>query len=88
MPFKSTAQLGKCYRSKDESWNCKKWVKETDCICCLPNRVGGYRKRYMHSTEKVIGKTQTGPRGGKFFIIKEKDHKTNKMCHTKVYIPK
>ncbi len=42
MPFKSKAQMKKCFamRGKSKGWDCEKWAKETPDKKSLPNRVG------------------------------------------------
>jgi len=86
MPFKSKAQLRTCFSKRDPRWNCKQWVHETQSICNLPERVGQPKKsRTKRRGEKIIGKIQTGPRGGRFFVIKEKD-KNGIICEMKIYV--
>jgi hypothetical protein len=41
----------------------------------------------MKVGERIVGKIQQGPRGGKFFTIEEKDKK-GKICVMKVYLSK
>ena len=41
----------------------------------------------MRNGERVVGKVQTGVRGGKFFAIEEKDGKST-VCIMKVYVPR
>lgn len=45
------------------------------------------KRRCMKNGERIVGKVQTGPRGGKYFEIKEKDSK-GIVCIVKVYLPK
>jgi hypothetical protein len=86
MPFQSRSQLRTCFSKNDPRWNCKEWLKETPSICRLPEKKGlSIRCRGCRKGEKVIGPIQTGPRGGRFFIIEEKDRK-GKICEVKVYI--
>jgi hypothetical protein len=93
MPFKSKAQLRTCYGRKPKGWNCDSFLKETPSVCCLPEKVGMPQKpgsaksRCMRKGERIVGKVQTGARGGKYFLIEEKDGKSN-ICTMKVYIPK
>lgn len=102
MPFRSISQLSVCYSkrgfSKEKgltksrfsrgSWNCDKWLDETPSVCCLPYEKGDkVKSRCMKNGERIVGKVQTGPRGGKFFTITEKDKK-GKVCTIKVYLPK
>lgn len=86
MPFQSKSQLSTCYNKKDVRWKCDQFLKETPSVCCLPYRKGGkIKSRCMNNGERIKGKVQTGPRGGKFFLITEKD-KRGKICTVKVYI--
>jgi hypothetical protein len=97
MPFKSKSQLRTCYgrrteprgaRSK-ETWNCDQWLRETKSICCLPEKKGiPTKSRCLRNGERIKGKVQTGPRGGRFFIITEKDSRGRKICEVKVYLPR
>ncbi len=94
MPFKSKAQLATCYsrngktKKGKKGWNCDKWLKETPSICCLPDKTGQpVKKRCPRKGEKIKGKVQTGPRGGRFFVIREKDSK-GVICTVKVYLPR
>lgn len=91
MPFKSKRQLRTCYGTqaqRNSRWNCDRWLKETPSVCCLPERKGGkVKSRCMRKGERVKGPIQTGPRGGRFFVITEKDSR-GKVCDIKVYIPK
>jgi hypothetical protein len=41
----------------------------------------------MKKGERIIGKVQTGERGGRYFTITEKDKK-GLICTVKVYLPK
>lgn len=86
MPFKSISQLSTCYARPKKGWNCNHFLKATPSVCCLPYKSGGASKsRCMKSGERIVGKVQTGPKGGKFFTIKEKD-KAGIVCTVKVYI--
>jgi hypothetical protein len=86
MPFRSKAQLQACYRRKDKRWNCNEWLKETPSVCCLPYQKGGtVRSRCIRKGERIKGPVQVGPRGGKYFVITEKDKKGN-VCEIKVYV--
>jgi hypothetical protein len=101
MPFKSRSQLGVCYSrrtslrdsssrdsSKRKSWNCDEWLDKTPSVCCLPYRKGDpVKTRCMKKGERIIGKVQTGERGGRYFTITEKDKK-GLICTVKVYLPK
>jgi hypothetical protein len=88
MPFKSRSQLRTCYGKRDPRWNCDKWLKETPSVCCLPEKKGRRIKhRCLRSGERIKSIVQTGPRGGKFFTIKEKDDK-GEICTVKVYLPR
>lgn len=84
MPFKSKAQLRTCYSSR--RWDCDKWLEHTPSICCLPEKKGlPVKSRCIKDNEKVKGPIITGPRGGKFFVITEKNKK-GEMCQMKVYV--
>lgn len=86
MPFTSRSQYNTCLAKKDKRWDCDRWLKETPSLCCLPYRQGGtVKSRCMKNGERIIGKIQTGPRGGKYFIITERDKK-GVVCTVKVYI--
>lgn len=88
MPFQSKSQLRTCYGKKQPGWDCKKWLEHTPSVCCLPEKKGLPRKtRCIKPNERIVGKLQTGIRGGKFFVIEEKDKK-GKSCVTKIYVPK
>ncbi len=90
MPFKSKSQLRTCYGKQAKNWNCDQYLKETPSVCNLPERKRGdqpTKRRNLKINEKVKGKVQTGPRGGRYFIITEKDRKGVK-CRIKVYLPK
>lgn len=88
MPFKSKSQLQACYKRNDKRWDCKEWLDSTPSVCCLPYKKGGkVKSRCMKQGERITGSVQTGARGGKFFVITEKDSK-GVICHTKVYLPK
>jgi hypothetical protein len=41
----------------------------------------------MRKGERIVGKVQTGARGGRYFTIEEKDTR-GRVCIMKVYIPK
>ena len=102
MPFRSRAQMRTCYgkrsststrassskKTSSAKWDCDEWLSKTENICCLPEKVGSTKKcRPVKKNERVIGKVQTGPRGGRYFIITEKN-KGNKVCEVKVYLNK
>lgn len=86
MPFRSKAQLRTCYAGRLPGFStqkCDEWLKETPSVCCLPERVGMETKtRCQRNGEKVKGKVKTGPRGGRYFEIKEGN------CVVKVYLKK
>lgn len=88
MPFRSISQLQTCYKRQDPNWDCDYFLKETPSICSLPYKKGAksLKSRSVRKGEKTKGKVQVGPRGGKFFIIKEKDSK-GVICSIKVYLP-
>lgn len=86
MPFRSKSQLQACYKRGDSRWNCDKWLDETPSVCCLPYQKGGsVKSRCLRQGERVKGPVQTGARGGRFFVITEKD-KRGEICQTKVYL--
>lgn len=86
MPFRSRSQLRTCYARPKKGWNCSTWLKETPSICNLPERVGSEKKsRTSRTGEKIVGPVITGPRGGKYFVISERDSK-GVICEVKVYI--
>lgn len=86
MPFKSKSQLRTCYSRRPKGWDCDKFLQETKSICNLPEKVGYRTKtRSQRSGEKIVGKIQTGPRGGRFFTIREQDDK-GEICSIKVYL--
>ncbi len=99
MPFKSKSQLRTCYgkRSKTggQGWNCDLWLEETPSICDLPERhtqsrkgpsaSKGTKRRQRKRNEKIKGPIITGPRGGRYFIITERDKRGIK-CQIKVYV--
>lgn len=88
MPYKSKSQLSTCYGGRMKGVNCDKWLRETPSVCCLPYRKGGETKsRCLKVGERVKSKVKIGPRGGRYFTIKEKDSK-GKICEVKVYLPK
>ena len=87
MPFQSKSQANVLLKNK--SIHHKEWLKATKIpLCCLPLKKGMPLKcRYKKVGESVIGKVQTGSRGGKFFLIKEKQS-NGKYCITKIYLKK
>jgi hypothetical protein len=89
MPFKSRSQISVCYNKKDPRWNCNLWMKETPSVCCLPysKSTGKSKSRCMKVGERIVGRVQTGARGGRFFTIEEKDKK-GKICTVKIYLSK
>ncbi len=89
MPFKSKSQLRTCYARKhshpSSTWNCDEWLRKTPDIGCLPEKKGKRPKRACRNQrkdEKIIGKIMTGPRGGKYFIIRQGEDEI------KVYVKK
>jgi len=44
MPFKSKAQMRKCFASHDPKWNCKEWAHATPSIKKLPERISNIPK--------------------------------------------
>lgn len=91
MPFKSRSQLRTCYGMSSKrrgSWDCDSFLEHTPSICCLPEKKGLPRKtRCMRNGERTVGPIQTGPKGGKFFIIEEKDNRGT-VCMMRVYVPR
>lgn len=86
MPFQSKSQLQTCYQKKYSNWNCDAFLKETPSVCALPYKKGYPSKsRKIKQNEKIKGKLQIGPRGGKFFIITERNSK-GIVCSMKVYV--
>lgn len=88
MPFVSKAQLRTCYSRRPKGWDCDEFQRATPSICCLPEKKGyPVKTRCMKNGERIVGKVQTGPRGGRFFIIEERDSKGT-VCTIRVYLPK
>ena len=88
MPFTSKSQVRTCYGRKPKGWNCDEWLDKTPSVCCLPEKKGmPVKSRCMKSGERIKGKIQTGARGGRYFVIKEKDNKGT-VCIIRVYIPR
>lgn len=86
MPFRSKSQLRTCYSLHDPRWDCDSWLRKTKGVCDLPEKVGMPRRSRTHRTgEAIKGQIQTGPRGGKYFTITEKD-KDGVICEFKVYL--
>lgn len=89
MPFTSAAQLRTCYGTKKTGWNCAKFLKETDSVCCLPEKVSQkpkYKKK-KNSIKRTVSKIKTGPRGGRYQTIREYDKKSKKLlCEKKIYV--
>ncbi len=88
MPFQSKSQLRTCYSKHSKKWNCDKWLKETPSLCDLPEFTPPKstksikpKTRTLRQGEIVKGKIQTGPRGGRFFLL------TQGKCVMKVYLP-
>lgn len=96
MPFKSKSQISTCYGKQDSRWNCGQWLRETPSVCCLPYKTGGeIKSRCLRKGERIIGKIQTGSRGGRYFTITEKEYGRNgnkkrstTLCTVKVYLPR
>ena len=86
MPFKSRSQLQTCYKKQTPEWDCTLWLDETTCVCCLPNKKEK-KTRLKKPKERIIGKIQIGPKGGRFFTIEEKNSEGT-ICVIKVYLPK
>lgn len=60
-----------CYTKKmrgDTSWDCDKWLKETKSPECLPEKKD-LPKPKKCGKKIVLGKTQYGPRGGRYFTF-------------------
>lgn len=75
-------------QSSASQWQCDVWLRETPSVCDLPYRSprsGTTKKRTKRINEKVVGPVLIGPRGGRYFIITEKD-KRGKKCQVKVYL--
>jgi len=88
MPFRSKSQLRTCYGGAMRGVNCNEWLQKTPSVCCLPERVGRKVKtRCLRKGERIKGLVQTGPRGGRFFTITEKDSQ-GVICTIKVYLPR
>ena len=92
MPFTSKKQLRTCYgsTSKSKKWDCDKMLEDTPNVCDLPESSFSKQPknlRVVKKEERTVSKTNTGPRGGKFFTITERDGK-QKTCTLKVYVPK
>lgn len=84
MPFLSKAQMRTCYGLNTPKWDCNKWLQETPDICFTSKT----RSRPIQKYEKIVGPVQTGPRGGKFFIITQKNSKGKEICKVKIYLSK
>lgn len=94
MPFKSKAQLRTCYGtagfgSSEGVRLCDRWLKETQLsVECLPEKSGEPVKcRRLRRGERVRSALKTGPRGGRYFIIREKNT-SGKTVTVKVYVPR
>jgi hypothetical protein len=62
-------------------------LEHTPSICSLPERkIQGMKTRNQKPGEKIKGPVQTGPRGGKYFVITEKSKNGTSKCKVKVYI--
>jgi len=82
------SQLRTCYGKHDKNWNCDEWLRKTPNVCCLPEKKGyptPTKCRKIKKNERIVGKLQIGPRGGRFFMITEKDG-NKKICDVKVYV--
>lgn len=94
MPFSSLAQLRTCYGSKrhghsQSNFNCKEFLKNTNSVCCLPERVSQKPKckKKQKDIKRTVSKVKTGPRGGRYKMIREYDKKSKKlMCEKKIYV--
>lgn len=73
MPFVSKAQMRTCYARRSKKWDCDKWLDETKDVKCLPERKGSKPKaKCIRSRAKVSkSRLKTGPRGGKYYEIKQ-----------------
>lgn len=74
MPFKSQAQMRKCFASKNPRWNCREWLDETPGgYWGLPERVGG--------KVRLTPTVHPGPRGGLYYVTKSgrKRYVTSKL---------
>jgi hypothetical protein len=87
MPFKSKRQLQTCFGKEiiqggKSNWDCKKWLKETQNVNCLPTIEGhnnnSKKDCYNTSAGKKISLVYSGPRGGFYFYVGS----------IKVYVPK
>ena len=88
MPFKSLSQLRLSYSKHNPRWNSDEWLSKTPSVCCLPERKNSTprsKARCRKVGERIKGPIQTGPRGGKYFTITEKDSK-GVICEVKVYL--
>ena len=94
MPFISKSQVRLCYsRSSPKSpkstkkWDCNSFLKHTKTsICSLPNYKGGNKKKSAGRVSKrTVSRINTGPRGGKYRVITEKNSKGKVICEFKVY---
>lgn len=88
MPFKSKSQIGTCYKNKKKGWDCDKFLKETKSVCRLPWKKGKpvrTRRARKGELKRYKSKIKTGPRGGKYFTITEKDS-NGVLCVYKVYV--
>ena len=88
MPFASKSQLRTCYGKNDKAWNCKEFLRKTPSVCCLDEKKTVTKSRCKGPTERIVGKITTGPRGGRYFVIREKTNCCNKACTVKVYVKK
>jgi len=92
MPFQSKSQIQTCYSRKPKGWNCDEWLIKTPDICNLPYKKSKSKNpptksRKIKKGEIIKGKIQTGPRGGKYFIIKQYHPNSKKVkCTIKVYV--
>lgn len=91
MTFQSKSQVRTCYYTKSKNpkksstWDCDKWLSETECVKGLPYEKNGGKKkcRSLKKGEKIRGAVKIGSRGGLYFEIKEAGEVV-----MKVYLPK
>lgn len=84
MPFRSKSQLRTCYAT--EKWDCDKWLGETKSVCALPERSSSpIASRTIRKGEIVKGEIMKGPRGGRYFEIRE-TYKGKEVCTVRVYL--
>ena len=84
---RSTSSRSSTPKKTKKKWDCDEWLKETDSVCALPEKKGlPVKKRNAKVGERIVGKLQKGPRGGKFFLITEKNKRGKEICVVKVYV--